>query len=259
MAGQVVHITVNTSEPLLNDQLDSITVTDSNGQAIPLDPCAPGHPWSTRWVYQTEPLPMETAKGTATITVTGRDMRLNAGSGEGHFAVVTGDLWVYSQDITFSDSNPDLGETITIGAVIHSSSDNTATVGQVPVTFYANHSVGGEYKIGRTLYVEEISPGENCLVSTTWRNAAEGAYIIKATLGPEFSDDNNGNNVATRALFVGTECDFTDDGEVDFGDLAIFAGLWLWVGQAGSIPQDIINDGTVNFGDFAKLAGNWMK
>jgi hypothetical protein len=40
-------------------------------------------------------------------------------------------------------------------------------------------------------------------VSTTWRNAAEGGYIIEAVLEPGFSDDNNGNNRATHALVVG--------------------------------------------------------
>jgi hypothetical protein len=42
-------------------------------------------------------------------------------------------------------------------------------------------------------------------------------------------------------------------------DLARLTEQWLWVGPAGSIPEDITGDGIVNFLDFAKLAENWMK
>ncbi len=113
------------------------------------------------------------------------------------------DLWVYANDVNFSNENPDLGETITIEALVHAKSDNMRTEPNVPVTFYAYHATGESYKIGRTLTIEEINPGDNQLVSTTWRNAAEGEYVIEIMLGPDFSDDNNGNNQATRELSVG--------------------------------------------------------
>ncbi|GAI23760.1 unnamed protein product, partial [marine sediment metagenome] len=113
------------------------------------------------------------------------------------------DLWVYSEDVNFSDINPDIGESITIDALVHAKSDNTQTEPNVPVTFYAHHATGETYQIGRILMVGEMFPGDNQIVSTTWRNAAEGVYVIEVVLGPEFSDDNNGNNQATRELVVG--------------------------------------------------------
>jgi hypothetical protein len=44
------------------------------------------------------------------------------------------------------------------------------------------------------------------------------------------------------------------EGKIDFEDLAEIASQWLWVGEAGSIPEDITGDGIVNLRDFAVLA-----
>jgi len=123
--------------------------------------------------------------------------------GPGPGPVPQTDLWVHSEDIGFSDWNPDLGETITIGAVFHASPDNPGPVFGVPITFTAHHPTVGDYQIGRTLMIEEMRPGASQAVSTTWRNAAEGIYLLEAALGPDFRDDNNGNNAATRAIVVG--------------------------------------------------------
>jgi hypothetical protein len=206
-------------------------------------------------------LPEQTAFGKATIAVKGTDLHSNTGSAQKHFYVVEDvpDFWIYSEDITFSIGNPALGETITIDAVIHASSDNTVTVSDIPVTFYARHPAG-DYKIGETQYTGEISPGGTSdPVGVNWTNAARGWYIIEAEIGPDFSDRNYRNNKATRSLVVGTECDFDCDGEVNFEDLARLADLWLWVGPAGTIPEDLIQDGTVNFPDFAICAEHWLK
>ncbi|MCX5638982.1 MAG: hypothetical protein NTX52_15005, partial [Planctomycetota bacterium] len=48
--------------------------------------------------------------------------------------------------------------------------------------------------------------------------------------------------------------ELTGEGKIDFGDLAELAGQWLWVGPAGSVPEDITGDGIVNLRDFAVLA-----
>jgi hypothetical protein len=45
-----------------------------------------------------------------------------------------------------------------------------------------------------------------------------------------------------------------DDGKIGFEDLAALANQWLWVGEAGSLPEDITGDGIVNLRDFAVLA-----
>jgi len=47
--------------------------------------------------------------------------------------------------------------------------------------------------------------------------------------------------------------DTTGDSEVD---LAGLADKWLWIGDAGSIKEDITGDGIVNLADFAAIAGN---
>ena len=44
------------------------------------------------------------------------------------------------------------------------------------------------------------------------------------------------------------------EGKIGFEDLAELAGQWLWVGPAGSIPEDVTGDGIVNLRDFAVLA-----
>jgi hypothetical protein len=53
--------------------------------------------------------------------------------------------------------------------------------------------------------------------------------------------------------------ELTGEGKIDFGDLAELAGQWLWVGQGGSIPEDITGDGIINLRDFAALAERWLE
>ncbi len=202
--GDVVQITVDVREPLPSDKLDSNDVNDSAGQPIPFSPADPCHPTATRWVYQTDPLSSSTALGRASITVSGTDSS-GSHNGYGYFYVVDvlPDLWLSSCDVNFSDMNPDLGETITIDANIHADSSNMGGLTDVPVSFYAQHGSGSEYKIGSTQYVEEILPGGDELAGLTWRNAANDVYFIRVALEPGYSDRNNGNNGATRALVVG--------------------------------------------------------
>ncbi len=213
VTGQQVQITVDSREPLLSDQLDSITVLDSVSQPIPFSPAEPCHPSPTRWVYQTDPLPAGTALGTATITVTGTDASSVQHTTQGYFEVyeTMPDFWLHSCDISFSDLNPALGEPITIDAVVHADSSNPESIPDIPVTFYSKHlpSNGDYIKISQTQYTGEILPsGVSTPVSVPWQNAAKGEYIMKVQLGPDFSDRNNGNNAATRAILVGEDLPF---------------------------------------------------
>ena len=143
------------------------------------------------------------------ITVTATDSLSNVHDAEGCFRVVEPgsgeklDLWLYSSDIEFSDEDPNLGDTITIDATVHARSDNTDSTYDVPVTFHAHHGSGESYQIGSTQQIEEMPPGGDWLLSTSWTNAAEGGYIIEVELGPGYSDDRNYNNRATRAIIVG--------------------------------------------------------
>ena len=203
--GQVVQITIDSREPLPSDELDNVNVLDHSGQAISAHPADPCHPTPTRWIYETESLPQTTALGRASITVTGTDSNTIQHEGYGYFYVVDvlPDVYLSSCDVNLGDLNPDLGEPITIGATVYASSDNLVTMDNIPVTFYAQHGTGSQYKIGDTQYTDEIAPGESNSVAIAWTNAAEGIYIIEAALKPDFSDKYSSNNEATRALVVG--------------------------------------------------------
>jgi len=199
--GQTVRIYVYSSEALLNNEPNSFAIIDSNGQSIDSLRISQS---STRWVYKIDSLPETTARGTATITVDGKDLHSNQGSKSRTFQVVdvVPDLYIHSEDIDFSDINPDIGETITIQALVHASSANTSAVNDVPVTFSAHH-IAGDYVIGETQYIAQILPDTCEPADLNWTNAAEGVYIIEVELGPAFSDDKGGNNKATRAIQVG--------------------------------------------------------
>lgn len=206
--GQSVEITVDSREQLLNDTLNSITVVDSTGHSI--DTTLKSHiQGSKKWIFLTETLENDIVPGQVTITVTGATatdpgtlLQCN-----GYFYVegiqIKSDLGLNSSDISFSDENPDSGETININAAIHAG-NNTYPSRNVPVTITAYHASGGSYTIGQA-YISEILPGESGLVSAPWTNVALGGYSIEVKLGPGYSDDYYYNNQATQAIVVGNE------------------------------------------------------
>jgi hypothetical protein len=49
--------------------------------------------------------------------------------------------------------------------------------------------------------------------------------------------------------------DLEPDGDVDYFDLAVLAGEWLY--ESGELIADLDEDGGINFTDVAILAGNW--
>jgi hypothetical protein len=51
--------------------------------------------------------------------------------------------------------------------------------------------------------------------------------------------------------------DINSDNSVGMEDLAWLIEQWLWTGNAGQTPEDIIEDGVVNLLDFEVLAANW--
>ena len=208
--GQQVQITVCASEQLMNDRL-TIEVKDSEGKVIPLSSGPVYEPESRCWVYQTEELTNSVAKGWATIIVNGVDKCSNPGSRVGHFKVIDGeppDFWVHSEDedIEFSNNNPELGEEIIISSVVQANPTNVETETDIPVTFYSQHiEESSRIVIGETQLTGSIPPDANDSVETPWKNAAKGIYIIEAELGPNYSDNNNGNNAATKAIVVGEQ------------------------------------------------------
>jgi formylglycine-generating enzyme required for sulfatase activity len=217
--GDIVRITVNSSERLLNDQLSTFSITDSDGQPIPAS--LTSQPDTNSWVYETSSLPQGTAFGKATIHVSGTDLCGNSSLvAEQYFYVMpdTGtppDFNIHSEDIVFKPTNtPNLGETITIEATIHGSSENTITVDRIPVTFIARHPAG-DYKIGDVNYTGSIPPSGSSTVSVVWTNEAEGWYTIEVNLAPNFSDRNYQNNAATRDIAIGNQCDRSEDFDCD--------------------------------------------
>ncbi|MBM3999049.1 MAG: hypothetical protein FJ297_05810 [Planctomycetes bacterium] len=115
------------------------------------------------------------------------------------------DVAIASQDIVFSDTNPDLGEPITILARVWSTGQ---TAGLVPITVNDIFPVAGvlhSFLIGTTTADLPASPGEWVYVAVTvpWANTAEGAHIVQAVANPSFAQPT-GNDQATRLIYVGT-------------------------------------------------------
>lgn len=114
------------------------------------------------------------------------------------------DVYVFSQDINFSDPNPDIGEPITIFAYIHYFGSDPAT--NVPVTINDVYPVGGvlnTFQIGSAL-ADFPSGGASSpvVISLPWTNTAAGAHVIQVVTSPSFSQ-YTGNDKATREIFVG--------------------------------------------------------
>jgi uncharacterized repeat protein (TIGR01451 family) len=114
------------------------------------------------------------------------------------------DVYVHSQDINFSDTNPDVGEPITIFAYIHYFGSDPAL--GIPVTINDVFPVGGvlqTFQIGSTLIdFPNGGSGSPVVVSIPWANTAAGAHVIQVATLPPFSQ-YTGNDKATRLIFVG--------------------------------------------------------
>ncbi len=256
----VVEITVDASEPLLNDEPTSIAVADSSGQGISLAPESPAHPWSTRWIYRTKPLSDDTAFGTAEVAVSGRDIRSNEGHGRGHFTVLDriGDMEVYAHHILFSDCNPRPGDTVTIEAEIHASTGNPYALLDIPVVLLIHSPAEGILEPVQPPPISELPAGASAVVSTDWTPPHEGTYVVEVIIG--LRDDDPTNSQATRALLVGTffkRGDVNAKGDVDLAD-AICILVYLFGGPGSrceeAIPRchdaaDANDDGSNDLGD----------
>jgi Concanavalin A-like lectin/glucanases superfamily/CARDB len=114
------------------------------------------------------------------------------------------DVYVYSQDIQFGNTNPDLGQPISILVSIDHSGAGPA--------FDVNVKLYDIYPIGGTLYRFEI--GDSSVnfpagsstgpeyVPVVWTNTAAGAHIIEVVTEPTITQFT-GNDRATRLIEVG--------------------------------------------------------
>ncbi|MEW6536579.1 MAG: PKD domain-containing protein, partial [Candidatus Auribacterota bacterium] len=118
------------------------------------------------------------------------------------------DAYVHSCDIAFSNDNPDQFEEIYIGAIIWAEGGGYK---EIPVSFFEVYPAGQSItQIGVTQVIPRLEAGRNASVVTSWQNQGDGIYIIEAHLDNEgyadpdsYTDGNNLNNEASRAIIVG--------------------------------------------------------
>ena len=118
------------------------------------------------------------------------------------------DVSVYSDNIFFTDENPDLGEPIDIFAFVGYVGSQAAD--NVPVTLNDIFPVAGHlmtFPIGTTFVDFPASPGgTNVAVTIPWANTSDGAHIIQVAVDPAFAQFT-GNDRASRLISVGSPID----------------------------------------------------
>jgi len=107
------------------------------------------------------------------------------------------DLCIYSEDIVFSNVNPDPGELVTIFATVHNIGQADAY--NVTVTFYVD-----DVQIGLPHSISYIPIGGEETVSTTWVASETGSHVVKVVADTPIEMDRK-NNVATRGIIVGKQ------------------------------------------------------
>jgi len=115
------------------------------------------------------------------------------------------DLYIYASDITFSEPNPDEGETFTVYAMVHNNSDSTLS--DVSVRFYDGENLLDQKTIS---YI----PGRGSAQTLTDISfSTMGFYPIKVVVDEEnsFSEWNELNNWAIRPIKIG---DYTVEGDI---------------------------------------------
>jgi len=108
------------------------------------------------------------------------------------------ELYIYSEDIVFSNTNPDWGENVIIYATIHN--NGPAPAQNFNVTFYLNNKQL-DYRP-----IDNLSAEASQTVSIHWTvNVGNGSYVIRVEIDPEYAirDSIRTNNTATKAIIVG--------------------------------------------------------
>jgi hypothetical protein len=112
------------------------------------------------------------------------------------------DVYIYSENIHFSNEHPDASEEITIGTEIQYFATSTDLLAQqVPVNIYVITPGKDKTNIYQTtLNTLDIS---GAVLFSNWTAANDGIYIIETEIDPGYSEANMLNNTATRAIIVG--------------------------------------------------------
>jgi hypothetical protein len=155
----------------------------------------------------TPPPPPPTSSGGGSWSVSGGTWSWTWTEPPVHEPLLVHDLYVHSEDIYFSNNNPELGEEVTISANIHYWASSTELSAQnVPINFYVTYPGFPKMKIGQTV-IDSISVGApdygSRYVFASWKNQAVGIYIVEVEIDPSYVEENQLNNAATRAIIVG--------------------------------------------------------
>jgi PKD repeat protein len=131
------------------------------------------------------------------------------------------DLYIHASDITFSESNPDEGETFTVSAMVHNNSDSNLS--DVSVSFY-----DGENPLDQKVIPYIPSRGSS-QCSTEVSFSTMGFYPIKVVVDEENSFDewNESNNWAIRPIKIGdypVEGDIIVDASINS---PVYTGTWI--------------------------------
>jgi len=106
------------------------------------------------------------------------------------------DVCIYSEDIVFSDTCPAEGGEVTIYATVRNIGE--AESGEVTATFFVD-----DIQLGSPKTISSILVNENATVSTRWIASQVGTHVVKVSVDTSL-ETNKTNNLATRAIFVGT-------------------------------------------------------
>ena len=117
-----------------------------------------------------------------------------------------GDVFIYSEDIVFSNQPQEVGEPISIFAFVQYKGDVPA--GNIPVTINDIFPIAGDlytFPIGTSVVNFGAAPDESIftVVEVPWINTAAGVHIIQVDINPPFTQFT-GNDEATRLIYVGT-------------------------------------------------------
>jgi len=153
------------------------------------------------------------------------------------------DLYIYSEDIVFSNTNPDPGENVTIYTTVHNIGE--AEAHNITVIFYID-----DIQLGSPKTPPFIPAGGNETVSTKWVASQIGSHVVKVVVDTPIESNKN-NNVATRAIIVGELHDVAVTNVVP-------SETRVYEGEIISINVTVKNEGTVSeiFNVTASYDGN---
>jgi hypothetical protein len=117
------------------------------------------------------------------------------------------DLRAFSENVYFSENNPDTDQEITIFAeILYWATSSNSIAENVPVNLYVTYPGEPKEKFGSAL-IPNLSVGSpdfgSRYVYGSWKNKGAGIYIVEVEIDPSYEEENMLNNTATRAIIAG--------------------------------------------------------